>query len=234
MLMIVTVAMPTSAMSGLDADVNENVAVTFATDTVEASDVVGNINKANEWQIVSGEYSGRGQSNKKGYDIDKDRIDDVYYQKNVIPTGVENEFRVYMGITKKMSWDELLAESDFGVTTSKKFKTEGALEDRIVGNDSLISPGKSTSGGNNYEAVVTLTRGGKVVHTYRGWYHGTTPNCSNGTGFIVLKSLNTNLIASCGVNLHNGSTGLGVNRKAGEVLSPGGCHVRPKWPKGNK
>lgn len=24
------------------------------------------------------------------------------------------------------------------------------------------------------------------------------------------------------------------NRKAGEVLSPGGCHVRHKWPKGNK
>lgn len=177
--------------------------------TTEAPDVVGAIDKANQWQIVSEEYSGREQSNKKGYDIDKDRIDDVYYQKNVIPTGVENEFRVYMGITKKMSWDELLAESDFGVTTSKKYKTEGALEDRIVGNDSLISPGKSTSGGNNYEAVVTFTRGGKVVHTYRGWYHGTTPNCSNGTGFIVLKSLNTNLIASCGVNLQNGSGGTG-------------------------
>lgn len=177
--------------------------------TTEAPDVVGAIDKANQWQIVSEEYSGREQSNKKGYDIDKDRIDDVYYQKNVIPTGVENEFRVYMGITKKMSWDELLAESDFGVTTSRKYKTEGALEDRIVGNNSLISPGKSTSGGNNYEAVVTFTRGGKVVHTYRGWYHGTTPNCSNGTGFIVLKSLNTNLIASCGVNLQNGSGGTG-------------------------
>ncbi|MDT8019329.1 hypothetical protein, partial [Clostridium perfringens] len=127
--------------------------------TTEAPDVVGAIDKANQWQIVSEEYSGREQSNKKGYDIDKDRIDDVYYQKNVIPTGVENEFRVYMGITKRMSWDELLAESDFGVTTSKKYKTEGALENRIVGNSSLIRPGKSTSGGNNYEAVVTFTRG---------------------------------------------------------------------------
>lgn len=192
-----------------DADTNENAAVTFAADTVEAPDVVGSINTANEWQIVSEEYSGREQINKKGYDIDNDGIDDVYYQKNVIPTGVENEFRVYLGITKKMSWDELLAESDFGVTTSKKYKTEGALEDKIVGNDSLISPGKSTSGGNNYEAVVTFTRGGKVVHTYRGWYHGRTPNCSNGTGFIVLKSLNTNLIASCGVNLHNSESGTG-------------------------
>lgn len=182
----------------------------LAQDTpTEAPDVVGTIDKANQWQIVSEEYSGREQANKKGYDIDKDGIDDVYYQKNVIPTGVENEFRVYMGITKKMSWDELLAESDFGVTTSKKYKTEGALENSIVGNDSLISPGKSTSGGNNYEAVVTFTRGGKVVHTYRGWYHGTTPNCSNGTGFIVLKSLNTNLIASCGVNLHDNASGTG-------------------------
>ena len=192
-----------------EADTNENAAVTLAADTVEAPDVVGSINTANEWQIVSEEYSGREQANKKGYDIDNDGIDDVYYQKNVISTGVENEFRVYLGITKKMSWDELLAESDFGVTTSHKYKTEGALEDRIVGNDSLISPGKSTSGGNNYEAVVTFTRGGKVVHTYRGWYHGTTSNCSNGTGFIVLKSLNTNLIASCGVNLQNNDSGTG-------------------------
>ena len=94
-----------------DADTNENAAVTFAADTVEAPDVVGSINTANEWQIVSEEYSGREQINKKGYDIDNDGIDDVYYQKNVIPTGVENEFRVYLGITKKMSWDELLAES---------------------------------------------------------------------------------------------------------------------------
>ena len=175
----------------------------------EAPDVVGSIDRANEWQIVSEGYTGREQTNKQGYDIDNDGKKDIYYQKNVIPTGVENEFRVYLGITKKMSWDELLAESDFGVTTSKKYKTEGALEDRIVGNDSRISPGKSTSGGNNYEAVVTFTRGGKVVHTYRGWYHGTTPNCSNGTGFIVLKSLNTNLIASCGVNLHDNASGTG-------------------------
>lgn len=192
-----------------NADVNENTAVTFATDTIEAPDVVGSIDKSNEWQIVSEKYSGREQANKKGYDIDKDGIDDVYYQKNVIPTGVENEFRVYMGITKRMTWDELLAGSEFGVTTSKKYKTEGALEDKIVGNDAPISPGKSTSGGNNYEAVVNFTRGGKVVHTYKGWYHGTTPNCSNGTGYIFLKSLNTNLIASCGVNLHNGSGGTG-------------------------
>lgn len=195
------------AVVGL-SNTDEVMAVADSSSTV-APDVVGTVDTANKWQIVSEEYNGREQTNKKGYDIDKDGIDDIYYQKNVISTGIENEFRVYMGITKRMSWDELLAESDFGVTTSKKYKTEGALESRIVGNDSLISPGKATSGGNNYEAVVTFTRGGKVVHTYRGWYHGTTPNCSNGTGFIVLKSLGLNLIASCGVELHEGSNGTG-------------------------
>ena len=41
-----------------DADTNENAAVTFAADTVEAPDVVGSINTANEWQIVSEEYNG--------------------------------------------------------------------------------------------------------------------------------------------------------------------------------
>lgn len=206
MLMIFTVALPGSAMGGLGETTEQLIS---EADTVEAPDVVGNINTENEWQIVSEKYSGREQSNKQAYDIDRDGIGDVYYQKNVIPTGVENEFRVYMGITKKMSWDELLAESDFGVTTSGKYKTEGALEDTVVGNDSLISPGRSASGGNEYEATVTFTRGGKVVHIYTGWYHGTTPNCSNGTGFIELKSLNKYLIASCQVNLHNGSGGTG-------------------------
>ncbi len=174
-----------------------------------APDVVGTVNTSNKWQIVSEEYSGNGQADKKGYDIDKDGSDDIYYQKNVIPTGVENEFRVYMGITKKMTWDELLAESQFWVTTSKKDEyKEGVLTERVVGHSSYIDPGY-VSGGRNYEAIVNFTRSGNVVHTYRGWYHGTTPNCSNGTGFIYLKSLGLYLVASCGVNYHEGDNGTG-------------------------
>ena len=194
------------SVDGQNTDINENSVVTFVADTVEAPDVVGNINKANEWQIVSEEYSGRGQSDKKGYDIDKDGFEDVYYQKNVIPTGVENEFQIYMSITKKMTWDELLAESDFAITTANNWhkKEIGSETTSINGNYSTIYPGKATNGGNNYQTVVNYTRNGKIVHTYNGWYHGTTPNCANGTGFIRLKSLGVYLVASHTVDLGNG------------------------------
>ena len=175
----------------------------------EAPDWIGTPDSGSAWQIVSQKYNGRDQSNKKGYDLDKDGSNDVYYQKNVVSTGTENEFLVYLSITKKMTWDDLLAESDFGVTTSNKYHDAiGSLESSIVGNPSIIEPGKSTSG-RNYQAVVTFTRGGKVVHTYKGWYHGTTPECSNGTGFIVLKNLGLNLIASTSVSLQNDGGGSG-------------------------
>ena len=180
------------------------------TQSQEAPDWIGTPDSSNAWQIVSQNYSGRNQSNKKGYDLDKDGSNDVYYQKNVVSTDTENEFLVYLSITKKMTWDDLLAESDFGVTTANKYhESIGSLETSIVGNPSTIQPGKSTSGGNNYQAVVTFTRGGKVVHTYKGWYHGTTPNCSNGTGFIVLKNLGKNLVASTSVSLQNNDNGSG-------------------------
>ena len=75
----------------------------------EAPDWIGTPDSGSAWQIVSQKYNGRDQSNKKGYDLDKDGSNDVYYQKNVVSTGTENEFLVYLSITKKMTWDDLLA-----------------------------------------------------------------------------------------------------------------------------
>lgn len=182
--------------------------------TVTAPDLIGTIGKKNQWQIVAEEYTGRELSNKKGYDIDKDGSDDIFYQKNVISTDIENEFRVYMSVTKKMTWDELLAEANFGVTTSRRYKTEGELvpTDDIKGNDSVIIPGKGTGTAKdrNYKATVTFTRKGKTVHSYTGWYHGETPNCENATGFIFLENLNQCLVASCGVSLQNDTNGGGT------------------------
>ncbi len=197
MVMILSVIIPMNVMGESQAETNT---------IISAPDWIGNItNKKNNWQIVAEKYSGREQSDKKGYDIDKDGRNDIYYQKNVVPTDVENEFLVYMGITKQMTWDELLAESDFAVTTSNSYHSDpiGEQVENIKGNPSIIHPGKSENGGNNYQAIVYYTRGGKIVHTYKGWYHGTTPNCSNGTGFIYLRSLNRYLIASRTVSLGN-------------------------------
>lgn len=185
--------------------------------SVTAPDLLGSIGTKNRWQIVAEGYSGREQSNKKGYDIDRDGSDDIFYQKNVVSTDIENEFRVYLGVTKKMTWDELLSECDFAVTTSRKYKTAGELvaEKEIKGNSSTIQPGKitGTSGERNYQATVTFTRGGQTVHTYTGWYHGTTPNCAEATGFIMMPMIGKALAASIGVNLQDNGNGSGGELK---------------------
>lgn len=169
-----------------------------ASNTVSAPDPVGTIERENEWQIVSEEYAGTDQAYKKGFDLDGNGSNDIFYQKNVIPTGVENEFRVYMGISKRMTWDEILAKSDFAVSNSNGFRNQeiGTQYSGInKGNPSILHPGK-TGQGNDLEATVNYYRGGKIVHTYKGWYYyENTPRASNGTGFIYLKALGIYFLA---------------------------------------
>lgn len=169
-----------------------------ASNTVSAPDPVGTIERKNEWQIVSEEYAGTDQVYKKGFDLDGNGSNDIFYQKNVIPTGVENEFRVYMGISKRMTWDEILAKSDFAVSNSNGFHKQeiGTQYSGInKGNPSILHPGK-TGQGNDLEATVHYYRGGKIVHTYKGWYYyENTPSASNGTGFIYLKALGIYFLA---------------------------------------
>ena len=180
----------------------------------EAPDYVGTIGTANQWQIVAEQYAGNLNSDKIPYDTDGDGCADVLLQKNVIPTENENEFLVYLGITKQMSWDELLAQSTMGLTTQGKWSESdvGSLvsTNAIGGNKTnILQPGYS-SGGRNYEATIYLQRGGTTVHTYTGWYNGTTPNASNCTGYIILKGLdNKAIIASVSVNLHQDGSGSG-------------------------
>lgn len=187
-------------------------ALTGADSINQAPDVVGDIKMATDWQIVSQRYAGTDQEDKTGYDIDQDGSEDVFYQKNVIPTGIENEFRVYMGITKRMTWDELLAESDFAVSNSNGFHgaSIGTLyPDISKGKKSWLYAGR---GSRNLEATVNYFRGGKIIHTYKGWYHyTTTPTASNGTGFIYLKSLGQYLLAAKTIALSADKNGGSVN-----------------------
>ena len=188
------------------------VAAVNSVSAAEAPDYIGLINTANQWQIVAEQYSGNANTNKVPYDTDGDGVADVLIQKNVVPTGNENEFLVYLSITKQMTWDTLLAQSQLGLTTQGKWKEPdvGSLVNTgsIGGNKSnILQPGM---GQRNYQATIYLTRGGKTVHTFTGWYNGTTPNASNCTGYIILKGLeNKAIIASIQVNLHNDGSGSG-------------------------
>ena len=87
-----------------------------------APDYIGSIDTANAWQIVAEEYTGNAKSAKIGDDVDNDGVAEVLVQKNVVPTANENEFLVYLSISKQMSWDTLLAQSTLGLTTQGKCK----------------------------------------------------------------------------------------------------------------
>lgn len=186
----------------------EGTAVALASDTSESTDWIGTPNTANTWQIVAEGYNGREQSYKKGHDIDNDGVTDIFYQKNVVPTGVENEFLVYMGISKRMSWDEVLAESTLVASPSHHYKTIGELVDSVSGNARLVYPGKSATE-HNYIAEVTFTKNGQIVHTYTGWYHAPTqPTCNQGTGLVYLASIKKYLVTSVGVNFQESASGV--------------------------
>ena len=188
------------------------VAAVNSASVAEAPDYIGSINTANQWQIVAEQYSGNANANKVSYDTDGDGVADVLLQKNVVPTANENEFLVYLSVTKQMTWDTLLAQSQLGLTTQGKWKESdvGSLVNlsSIGGNKTnVLQPGM---GQRNYQATIYLTRSGKTVHTFTGWYNGTTPNASNCTGYIILKGLdNKAIIASIQVNLHNDGGGSG-------------------------
>lgn len=187
-----------------DLEAEEN-AVALASDTSESTDWIRTPDTANKWQIVVEGYNGRGQLYKDPYDIDNDGVTDIFYQKNVVPTGVENEFLVYMGISKRMSWDEILSECDLLASPSGTYGESdiGTLVDdstHISGNTRTIYPGESNSA-NNFEATVTYTRGGKTVATRTAWYHSTEqPKCNNGTALIHLKQLHKYLFTAVRVN----------------------------------
>lgn len=160
----------------------------------------------NSWQIVSGGYTGNSVSDKT---TASDNL--VRAQKNVIPTDKENEFLIYLSVDKKVSWEEIIATSGLVVTSSGKYKTIGEIVYDISGNHSEISPIPPESATNQYMATVTLTRNGNVVDTITQTYYGTTPNCSNATGFLKLNigGKISYVVASTSVNLHQSGSGSG-------------------------
>lgn len=70
---------------------------------------------ANEWQIIRGSYKGRATTNvdvSNGFDakanVSYSNDDAVRMTKNVISTGTENEFQMYLNVEPQVSWEEVL------------------------------------------------------------------------------------------------------------------------------
>ncbi|MGN0399720.1 MAG: SpaA isopeptide-forming pilin-related protein [Blautia sp.] len=64
----------------------------------------------NEWQVVSGQYG------KTEMQLTEDGLFRI--QKNVIPTGTENEFYIYLNMEPVMSWEEIFKLSTVWIVNS--------------------------------------------------------------------------------------------------------------------
>lgn len=95
--------------------------------------------KSNEWQIVEGEYAGNAGTDKVASGDGKVRV-----QKNVIPTGVENEFLVYLSVDTKQLFADFFASAEYQATTSNNYhgKNLGTVVDAMTGNEKVQVSGK--------------------------------------------------------------------------------------------
>ena len=196
---VITMAAPTGA-ADTDTDITPGTDGTYGESLVQSA--------KNSWQIVSGGYEGNAVANKT---VSTDGL--VRVQKNVVPTDKENEFLIYLSIDKKVSWEEVIGNSNLVVTTSGGYKEKdiGTIITDVNGKSGEISPVSSGTSLNEYTATVTLTRNGQEIDTITQKYYGTVPNCSNGTGFLKLTIGNSikYVIASVSVNLHEDGGGSG-------------------------
>lgn len=67
---------------------------------------------ANEWQIVSEEYTDNASANKIPSDDGRIRV-----QKNVIPTAVENEFDVYLSVDTSSLYEQYFELATYNAVT---------------------------------------------------------------------------------------------------------------------
>ena len=168
-----------------------------------------------EWQITKEQYSGRAQSNKIPVDSDGDGKTDVYLQKNVVPTDVENEFLVYLSVDKKVTWEEFFNHSRIGISTTGKYKTVGQIipggvtEGNIT--QELLESGAQGSYTRQYYIKFNVYQNHSSttpLYSYYDWRYGNTSNCSNATVFLRIPGVG-DLVVGAQTTLHLDGNGTG-------------------------
>jgi cell wall-associated NlpC family hydrolase len=186
--------------------------------TVPAPNYVGSIPDSSistEWQITKEPYSGNSQLDKIPFDGDNDGVPDVYLQKNVVPTDVENEFLIYLSMDKKMTWEQFFHESAVLITTSNRYAKDqvGTIYPSVdAGKKSELMPhnqegtykNKYYINFNVYQNQSSTT----PLYSYYDWRYGDTPECSKGTVFLNAPGLGY-LVAGRSVNYHYTTGGTG-------------------------
>lgn len=163
---------------------------------------------ANEWQVVDERYSGNNPANKNvpavyaetdtsgttplsGRDYGSNEPI-IRLQKNVIPTGTENEFYVYLSVDKPMSLAELFSDATFAISTNASFQNNvGDVYDGLQGNPSVMED--SAAAGVAHKVIYRVwdnvdaqgngsnNDGSRVpLSTFEANKYGSTPQASNG------------------------------------------------------
>lgn len=187
-------------------------------DPVPAPDYIGSYptgSGSTQWQITKEEYTGREQSNKIPVDSDGGGKTDVYLQKNVVPTDVENEFLVYLSVDKRVTWEEFLNHSRIGISTTGKYKTVGEIipggvtEGNIT--QELLESGAQGSYTRRYYIKFNVYQNHNSttpLYSYYDWRYGNTSNCSNATVFLRIPGVG-DLVVGAQTTLHFDGNGTG-------------------------
>lgn len=157
---------------------------------------------SNAWQVVSGLYTGNANTDKSGV-ADPSGLADppVKVQKNVIPTGEENKFFVYLSVDKKLDWDQVLNTSLLKCTTQGKWESADigtfVNESEIGGKKNALIPKGNpgfTAGDRQVTATVHFKQGGREIRTTQITYSGYTPGNSSHSWYLLLEGVNPNAL----------------------------------------
>ena len=184
-----------------------------------APDYIGTVNKANQWQTTKEEYAGREQSNKISVDGNGDGKPDVYLQKNVVPTGTENEFLVYLSMDKKLTMQTFFDNSTFGITTSNGIRP-GTYIKKINGkNTSIGAHGEYGTQAYLIQINVYQHKGDSTpIYSYKDTRYGGSPNCSNGTFYMTFPGMTEALALQNNTTLKTDGSGQGQLAQANVYL----------------
>ncbi len=161
---------------------------------------------ANKWQIVSGGYEGNAPVNKT---VSGDKL--VRVQKNVVPTNVENEFKVYVSIDRAVSRQDVVRQAHFALTTAGKYKIGDEVSNfrLISGNPTMLFDTEEAAKKAYPEYDIKMY---KVILEPTGvqvFRYGVTSNPSNGTLFIQDPVSSVWYCAGQQVNMHLSGQGSG-------------------------
>lgn len=202
------------------ANASDGTSVT-GLDVVDAPDYIGTVpSSGNSWQITKEAYTGRDRNNKIAVDGDNDGKTDIYIQKNVVQTDTENEFLVYLSMDRKMTMQTFFDNSTFGLTSSKGYNPGDHGSGKIKGNFTAIGAHGET-GINEYIIRLTIYqhKGDTApIYRYVDTRYGSSPNCSNGSFYMVFPGNDNYIILQTGVTLKADGKGQGEIAEANVYL----------------